>query len=256
MKVPSLSKASIACLFFLAVGFTSYPQSTTFTNPIRDGADPWVFQWGGDYYYCSAVGKGIAVSKSNKLTEHGEMKVVWNTPEKGWNQANIWAPELHFIEGHWYIYYAAGRTSGSPFIHQRSGVLKSEGKDPFGPYRDMGMLYTGDDIGNPETNKWAIDLTPWQHRGQWYAIWSGWEENSDTDKTKQHLYIAKMSDPVTISSNRVLISSPSESWETGGPLDLNEGPQMLANGGKTFIVYSTRESWLKEYRLGLLELVS
>jgi GH43 family beta-xylosidase len=79
--------------------------------------------------------------------------------------------------------------------------------------------------------------------------------NRDTDKTSQHLYIARMTDPTTISSNRVKISSPEEEWETGGPLDLNEGAQVLRNEGKTFIIYSTRESWLKEYRLGQLELV-
>jgi GH43 family beta-xylosidase len=145
---------------------------------------------------------------------------------------------------------------GSPFIHQRSGVLKSKSEDPFGPYEDKGMLYTGDKIIDSNSNNWAIDLTPLEHKGQLYAVWSGWEENRDTDKTAQYLYIAKMRDPITISSDRVKISSPEEAWETGGELDLNEGPQILKNQNKTFIIYSTRESWLKEYRLGQLELVS
>jgi aldose 1-epimerase len=63
-----------------------------------------------------------------------------------------------------------------------------------------------------------------------------------------------MSNPWTISSKRVKISSPDQSWETGGALDLNEGPQVLQKNGNTFVVYSTRESWLKTYRLGLLRL--
>jgi GH43 family beta-xylosidase len=50
----------------------------------------------------------------------------------------------------------------------------------------------------------------------------------------------------------VRISSPVESWERGTELDLQEGPEFLANGANLFIVYSTRESWLKDYRLGLL----
>ncbi|WP_222851988.1 glycoside hydrolase family 43 protein [Cyclobacterium plantarum] len=233
---------------------TGFSQGATFTNPIRNGADPWVFQKGEDYYYCASSGGGIAVSRSSKLTDHGALQKVWDAPDKGWNSANIWAPELHFIAGHWYIYYAAGKKSGGPFIHQRSGVLKSKGDDPFGPYEDMGMLYTGDDMSDPGSVKWAIDLTPFEHRGQLYATWSGWEENRDTDRTPQHLYMAKMSDPATISSNRVKISSPEESWETGGVLDLNEGPQVLKHGDQTFIIYSTRESWLKEYRLGQLKL--
>ncbi|MCC9135356.1 family 43 glycosylhydrolase [Pontibacter silvestris] len=229
-----------------------------FTNPVSDGADPWVIKKEDNYYFCGSAGggvEGIYVSKSKKLTEPGKKVVVWKAPDSGWNQSSIWAPELHFFNGKWYIYYAAAKKPGSPFLFQRAGVLESASDDPFGPYIDKGMLYTGDSIQDPSpsTAKWAIDLTPLKLNGQLYAVWSGWEENAETDKTKQHLYIAKMSNPWTISSNRVKISSPTKSWETGGELDLNEGPQFLKNK-KAFIIYSTHESWLKEYRLGQLAL--
>ena len=225
-----------------------------FTNPIAEGADPWVFQKDGYYYFCGAEKGNIYVSQSKKLSEPGERTIVWQSPASGWNQSNIWAPELHFFDGKWYIYYAAAKKKGAPFIYQRSGVLESVSDNPFGPYVDHGMLYTGDNIKGPSSVKWAIDLTPMELNGQLYAIWSGWEENAETDRTKQHLYIAAMSSPKTISSNRVKISSPEENWETGGVLDLNEGPQVLKNKEKIFIIYSTRESWMKEYRLGLLAL--
>lgn len=225
-----------------------------FTNPIAEGADPWVFQKDGKYYFCGSEKGGIYVSQSKKLSEPGERIMVWEAPESGWNQSNVWAPELHFIDGRWYIYYAAAKKKGPPFIHQRSGVLESVSDDPFGPYVDKGMLYTGDNMNDPSSVKWAIDLTLLELNGQLYAIWSGWEENAETDKTKQHLYIATMSDPKTISSNRVKISSPEESWETGGELDLNEGPQVLKHKDEVYFIYSTRESWLKEYRLGQLAL--
>lgn len=225
-----------------------------FTNPIADGADPWVFKKGNRYYYSSSGRGGIYVSQSDKLTDLGERVQVWKAPETGWNIGNIWAPEIHFMSGKWYIYYTAGANKGGPFIHQRSGVLQSVTDDPFGAYVDKGMLYTGDNIQDPGSVKWAIDLTPFRMNGQLYAVWSGWEENADTDKTKQHLYIARMSNPWTISSNRVKISSPTEPWETGGPLDLNEGPEMLKKNEKAFIIYSARESWLKEYRLAQLAL--
>lgn len=225
----------------------------TFTNPIADGADPWVFKKDQMYYYCGSGEGGIYVSKSDKLTEPGDRVTVWKAPEEGWNRTNIWAPELHFMEGRWYIYYTAGE-AGPPFIHQRSGVLESVSDDPFGPYEDKGMLYTGDDINVPGSVKWAIDLTPVTINGQRYAIWSGWIDNADTDKTKQHLYIATMANPYRINSNRVKVSSPEEEWETGGPLDLNEGPQVLKKDNKIHVIYSTRESWLAEYRLGQLTL--
>ena len=236
---------------------TSNLQSTatqTFTNPVADGADPWVIKKDGLYYSCGSVGKGIYVSSSPSLTQLGERRQVWRTLSTGWNQANVWAPELHFFQGKWYIYYAAAKVGGGPFLHQKSGVLESVSDDPFGPYVDRGMLYTGDNIQDPASAKWAIDLSPFQMNGQLYAVWSGWEENAATDKTKQHLYIAKMSNLWTISSNRVKISSPTESWETGGELDLNEGPELLRKNEKAFIIYSCRKSWLKEYRLAQLTL--
>lgn len=231
--------------------------AATFTNPIADGADPWVIRWGNYYYVCQASGNtggnGITVSKSEKLTRPGKPLSVWAAPDSGWNRSQIWAPELHRIGGRWYIYYAAG-WSGPPYIHQRSGVLESVSDDPQGAYIDKGVLRTGSDPSDATGAIWAIDVTVAPINGKLYAAWSGWEANATTDKTSQHLYIAEMSNPWTISSERVKISSPEEPWETGGPLNLNEGPQFLKGKGGIFIIYSTRESWTPEYRLGQLRL--
>lgn len=233
----------------------------TFTNPVDAGADPWVIRRDGWYYSVQSRDGGIYVYKSSKLTELKRNGVrVWSAPDTGWNQASVWAPELHFLDGRWYIYYAAGRPGppDAPFIHQRSGVLESVGDDPQGAYADRGMLYTGNDVVADTGNVWAIDLTVERLNGQLYAVWSGWERNTTIARTPQHLYIARMSNPHTISSNRVKISSPTESWERRvdpvDGLDLQEGPEFLRNGAHVFIIYSTRESWLKDYRLGQLRL--
>jgi GH43 family beta-xylosidase len=184
---------------------------------------------------------------------------VWTAPSTGWNRTNIWAPELHFIAPRWYIYYAAGPSGAAPatFINQRSFVLESITDDPLGAYTDRGMLYTGDDVGGETDNKWSIDLTVHRIDGQLYAVWSGWElNNTQTDRTPQHLYIATMSSPTAINSNRVKLSSPDASWEQGTELDLQEGPQFLERASQRFIIYSTRESWLPEYKLGQLKLTA
>lgn len=228
-------------------------RATTFTNPVMEGADPWVVKKDSFYYYAKSQAGGITVSRSTRLTEPGTPVVVWRPPAQGWNRTNLWAPELHYLEGKWYIYYTAGE-AGPPFIHQRSGVLEAVTDDPQGAYVDKGMLYTGDDISNPASVKWAIDLTPFRMNGQLYAVWSGWEENATTDRTPQHLYIARMRNPWTISSSRVKISSPVEPWEDGAELDLNEGPTLLRKNEKAFIIYSARESWLPAYQLGQLTL--
>lgn len=236
----------------------SIDSSKYFTNPIAKGADPWVVK-DGKFYYASFSGTGkdgrknIAITKSKTLTQLGERKVVWTAPPNAWNTNCVWAPEIHKIGEKWYIYYAAGK-SGPPFIYQRAGVLESEGSDPQGQYIDKGILKTGHDEQDYCKTIWAIDLTVTTIQGQLYAIWSGWEQNNHTDKTPQHLYIAKMKNPWTISSARVKISSPVEPWEIGGPLNINEGPEVLKHDDDVFIIYSTRESWTPAYRLGQLKL--
>jgi GH43 family beta-xylosidase len=232
-------------------------QKGDFTNPVWNGADPWMVKKDNYYIYIRSVNakiKSIVVSQSDKMTVKGEEKTVWTAPFSGWNKTCIWAPEIHFIDGRWYVYYAAGE-SGPPFIHQRTGVLRSKSSDVFSEYEDLGQLYTGDHPGDPSSNIWAIDMTILQHKGKLYAIWSGWLKQETTDATTQHLYISEMSNPYTLKGKRVKLSSHEASWETGGPLNLNEGPEILKHDDKVFIIYSCRESWLVDYRLGMLQLI-
>jgi GH43 family beta-xylosidase len=232
----------------------------TFANPLASGQDPWVVKLDGAYYYIQSRSNGIWVSKSTKLSDviAATPTQVWTAPPApAWNATNVWAPELHFVDGRWYIYYAAGTDApGAPFIHQYAGVLASRSADPQGAYDDKGMLYTGDDIVGKTGVRWAIDLTVARLGTQLYAVWSGWERDTTSDRTPQHLYIATMSDPITISSNRVKLSSPVAPWEIGPELDLQEGPEFIQHGTDVFVLYSTRDSWLKEYQIGQLKLQS
>lgn len=230
-------------------------QKNSFTNPVWDGADPWMVKHGDNYVYCYSANNSIHVSKSKKMTSRGESRKIWTAPSTGWNRACVWAPEIHFIEGRCYVYYAAG-LSGPPFVHQRTGVLRSTSDDVFSEYEDMGVLYTGDNPNDPSSNIWAIDMTIFEHKGKLYSIWSGWVKQESTDATPQHLYISEMVNPHTMKGKRVKLSSPAEIWETGGPLNLNEGPEVLKNGEKVFVIYSCRESWLVDYRLGMLQLIN
>ena len=239
--------------FFLVAGMLSCsaPQAT-FTNPLRDGADPWITKYDGRYYTCFKSGRGIAVTESDDMTRFERERVVWQPADSGaWNSFNIWAPELHRLRGKWYIYYAAAPVPGSPFTGQRTGVLECD--TPLGDYRDCGMLYTGDNPDGKTDNIWAIDMTIFEHRGELYAVWSGWERQRDTDATDQLLYIARMESPTRIGP-RILLSRPDQPWEQGDHISLQEGPSALRHGDDLFIVYSTRGSWSRHYKLGQLRL--
>ena len=233
----------------------------TFLNPVAQGADPWVIRRGPMYYSVESRDNGIWVYRTDTLTSLKKNGVkVWSAASSGWNQTDVWAPELHFIDGRWYIYYAAGMPGptgpDAAFTDQRSGVLESTGDDPQGSYVDRGMLYTGDSVSAGTDPIWAIDLSVARIGGQLYAVWSGWDVNRTTHVTPQQLYLARMTNPWTIGTNRVRISAPTEPWEIGPELNLEEGPEFLAHGSDTFIIYSARESFLPDYRLGMLRLAS
>jgi GH43 family beta-xylosidase len=254
---------------FSGVGYASgiAERVCTFSNPIARGADPWLEFRDGYYYMAQSKNPDggqrstIWVFRSRKLTDPMRDSVlVWTSPASGWNQTHVWAPEIRFVDGRWYIYYAAGRPGpqDAPFIFQRAGVLRATGDDPHGAWEDLGQLDTGGDLATRADDVWAIDFTVHRFGDQLYGIWSGWTDNTPVARTPQYLYIARMSNPHTVSGPRAQISAPTESWErrvdpTDG-LDLNEGPQVLARNGQTFIIYSTRESWTPAYRLGMLRL--
>jgi GH43 family beta-xylosidase len=85
--------------------------------------------------------------------------------------------------------------------------------------------------------------------GNLYFVWSGWEGFEDV---MQNLYIAPMSDPFTISGERVCISRPEHDWEKRVRPWVNEGPEPLWNGSRLFIIYSASGSWTDHYCLGQL----
>lgn len=226
---------------------SKYPNDYTFINPIKpDGADPWVIQAGNKYYLCWSNGdKKIyirAMDKFENMRSYSD-KIVYIAPDTGMYSAEIWAPELLYVDGRWYIYYAADDGTNA---NHRMYVLEG-GTNPDNPldgdYTFKGKIY---DTSN---DRWAIDGTVFNYDGQNYFVWSGWDT---TNGNVQNLYIATMSNAWTLSSSRVCISQPTNSWEKSGSSSINEGPEVLIRGNKVHIVYSAAGSWTDNYCLGVL----
>ena len=218
-------------------------QEGTFTNPVAEsGADPWVVRWKDSYYYCRSGGGKIWVHKSARLQDIGKGSgtAVWTPPPGTAYSKELWAPELHHLDGRWYVYVAAD--DGNNHNH-RMYVLEGAPDDPQEPFSFKGKIADS-------TDRWAIDATVLQMPGgRKYFIWSGWEA---AENVAQHLYIAPMSNPWTLSGPRVRISSPEIDWEKNGRPLINEGPEVLWNGTKLFIIYSASGSWTDDYCLGQL----
>lgn len=221
----------------------------TYTNPLKAdrGADPWVYKHTDGYYYYMTTAAAISIWKSKTLSglASGEKTEVWLPPSGGPNSIDIWAPELYHIDGKWYIYYTATekRANGTAEpLKRRTFVLENDSPDPTeGTWIDRGQVF------DPDNDYWAIDGTVMEHNGQLYFAWSG--KPYDYAGGEQRLYIAALSDPVTMSSQRVEISRPTYDWEISSS-PINEAPQFLKRNGKIFIVYSASHCSTDEYKLG------
>ena len=218
----------------------------TFTNPILDdGADPWVVPWKGEYFYTRTTGTDVRIGRSPDLTRIGDNDVsAWKPPDGTPYSKQLWAPELHRLNGKWYVYVAAD--DGKDANH-RMYVLEATSDDPQGSYTFKGQL-------SIPADRWAIDGTVLEHGGNAYFVWSGRSFDDGRDQS-QSLYIARMSDPTTLVGPRVKISSPDLPWERHGH-PVNEGPEVLKSpNGRVFLTYSASGYYTPQYALGLLELV-
>ncbi|HEX2623201.1 MAG TPA: family 43 glycosylhydrolase, partial [Phototrophicaceae bacterium] len=215
-------------------------------NPLNpyNGADPWLTYYDGNYYLAATTWTSeLTMRKSPTLAGLKTAEVVQIYYETDPSRCcNMWAPEFDLLQApdgtmHWYFYYTAG-TAGT-YDNQHSHVLESAGTDPMGPYTYKARLQ------DPVNDTWSIDGSVLQLDGSLYFLFSAFIGS------KQDIFIAPMSNPWTISGERVLLDEPSYPWEASGNY-VNEGPVALQHDGKTFVIYSASACSTPDYKLGML----
>ena len=201
--------------------------------PGRTG-DPYVLFYKGEYYHCFSMTDGVYLSKSKSLTDIGKahpIKVYHNSPNELTRASNWFAPELHLIDGDFYIY-------GAPDINDKGThamrVLRLKGDNPIGEYELLGGIEGIGDV-------WSIDGTVITLGGKRYFVW-----------TSNHIYIAEMVSPTKIGGVKTAIIKAEYDWEKVGQ-PITEGPAPLMHDGKTYIIYSASDSKCDGYCLGYIE---
>jgi Predicted beta-xylosidase len=214
--------------FMQEMGVTSSTVHNKFNNPLYQGQDPFITYKDGFYYFVSSSNldsnNKVYVSKSRTLTDQGEKVMVFDSLG---TQTRIFAPEIFFFNGKWYIYYCADLKDYS-YKHMAT-VLESVTDDPQGAYIDKGALYTGVDGDYRQAN----DFTVFEHNGQLYAIWGTLGPGEPAGPA-----IAPMDNPYTITADRSLLPG-------GG----GEGPRVLQKDGRIFITVSEGDYQSNGYRL-------
>ena len=112
----------------------------------------------------------IALRKAHHLNDLqlAEEKTIWTKHETGPMSKYIWAPELHHINGAWYIYFAAAQVdfSADALPTHRIYVLENKDEDPFSDnWEEKGQINTG-------WESFSLDATTAVINGTQYLAWT------------------------------------------------------------------------------------
>lgn len=217
---------------------------------IMQRADPFVILGNdGWYYFTASVPEydSIVIRRSKSLAglAKAKEKILWKKHKSGPMSKHIWAPELHYLFGHWYIYFAAGEVDDIWKI--RPYVLECQGNDPWeNEWIEKGkMVRSRDDEFSFEA--FSLDAHVFENKGNWYYVWA---EKVGVGKQISNLYIAQMANGYTLKTVQVLLTTPDYDWERCG-FWVNEGPGTLKKNGKIFLTYSASDTGIN-YCVGML----
>lgn len=221
----------------------------TYKSPIvLERADPWVYKHTDGYYYFTGSVPGyqeIEVRRAKTLNDldAGEVATIWHAHETGEMSRLIWAPEIHYIQGNWYIYFAAAGTdevSKGTFQH-RMYVLECTDDNPLtGEWTEKGQVKTA-------FESFSLDATVFELHNRLYYVWA---QKDPAIPGNSNLYISEMKNPWTLTGKQTLLSIPHYDWEKVGYW-VNEGAAVIIRNDKVFITYSGSATD-ENYCMGLL----
>lgn len=220
-----------------------------YQNPIvLERADPWVYKHSDGYYYFTGSVPGyqeIEVRRARTLNEleTGECATVWNAHTEGEMSRLIWAPEIHFVRGKWYIYFAAAgsaETADGTFQHRMYALECSDENPLTGKWIEKGQIKT-------HLESFSLDATVFEHQEKLYYVWA---QKDPEIEGNSNLYISEMATPWQLQGEITMLSIPEYDWEIIG-FWVNEGPAVIKRNGKVFIAYSGSATD-ENYCMGLL----
>ena len=176
-----LGPAVVLLLCALLVSGTGSAQESgaTYTNPVSKNfadtfADPAVIKAKDGYWYAFGTsdplheGEGehhtIPISRSKDLVNWKYVGDVFSSPsevELAAENAGIWAPDIRYIDGTYYLYYGVTETKVTPETGD-SAIGVATAPSPTGPWTDSEDPVVGPrrgGSGNPNDFLWTFDST-------------------------------------------------------------------------------------------------
>lgn len=212
---------------------------------ILQRADPHILKHDDFYYFAASVPAYDQVILRGAETIEGladapETVVFQRNATSGPGSGFLWAPEIHRIDGKWYI-YVASEVEGRGSWAIRPMVFEGTGDNPLeATWVNKGLVDTGID-------EFSLDMTYFEVNGVRYLSWA---QNDPSFGSGTGLFIARMINPWTVELPSIGISYPTLAWERIGH-NVNEGAYVIVRGGKVFLTYSASATD-HNYAVGLL----
>jgi len=226
-------------------------QTIKYNEPwILQRADPYIYKHSnGKYYFTASVPAydRIMLRQADSLEglATAEETTIWMKHANGPMSEHIWAPELHYLDGKWYVYFAGGEKEDIWKI--RPYVLECQDEDPItGEWKELGMMQCADD-DEFSFRAFSLDATVFENAGKRYYVWA---EKVGVGRQISNLYIGEMETPWKLKTVQVLLTTPDYDWERVG-FWVNEGPAVIKRNGKIFLTYSASETGAP-YCMGML----
>ena len=233
-------------------GTTGKIQAPDYAAPlVSHRADPYIYKHTNGKYYFMASHTDAGHNLDGKyqylylilrcadtledLTDNSgryEEKIIYERKpiNNGTMSPHLWAPEIHYIQGGWFIYYTTTISDESSW-RIRPHCLACTGQDPMkDAWIEKGPIKTTVE-GDIAFTDFSLDHTHFHHNGEDYFLWAQ-KTNNISD-----IFIAKLSNPWTICTPSVKLTTPEYNWEQHG-FPVNEGPAVIKHGSKIFLTFS------------------
>lgn len=231
----------------------NYQISGTLNQPaysdvlVEQRADPWTFLGDDGYYYFTGsypvcgteeerqgIGYDRIVLRRSKTLQglkDAEEVTIWHADDDPSTYRYIWAPEIHQINGKWYVFFTISRSRNNPY-DIRPYVLECRGNDPMDKsnwnMRKMEPA-AGDDFA---LSQFSLDMTHFESAGIHYVAWAEKPGNG----VFSNIYIASIDPqkPWQLTSRCTEVTVPDFAWEN----PINEGPAVIKNHGNVYLCFS------------------
>ncbi len=251
----------------------------TFENPLRAGADPWMFYHGGFYWYAATGGVLHKLANPSDLAYSAGHKILFPKANTDYSH-KMWSPEIHYFSEEeagagnagWYLFIAADNGAETAEFISAFVYKCLDGDDLLGRWgnpetREVNVPARMTNVDDPTINAGTTlfgGMSVLKVGGKAYIMYIS-EEGRGTKDFYQTINVSRFNTPWQLCGKPTVICVPEYDWEKGGygysaakdawyPAVVEGSTAVYGDNGEIFVIYSGSGYWTTKYCLAQLTL--